>query len=376
MEQRTIPPSEDQVPQEFGTIIASAPGRIDVGGRLDIPRYFFQFAAHEVGTTNIAINLRTTITYVNNHSDDIIIVRDGQREESGCVRHEPANTSLPYFWRAIRHFGASGGVYTIRTQIPPRSGLGGSSAFVLALMSILARCKDSLLENDDDKNRLLILAYLFENAIGRTSAGFQDYSASMWGNAHFWSWGATLSQGSFISTGKRICSPLERHLFDGCILVAFTGEPHLSNRLGSGVGFELTMKERLLWLRVGELGKRIGMLLRERAWHEIASAIIEEREIWLEVSGEQMSPKVQALIAAADACGVGARFAGIPSGGTVWALGSCASVVELRQRWDDVSANWQSACVLNTSIDSGLELICNPAPVSELRPSDAASLLE
>jgi galactokinase/mevalonate kinase-like predicted kinase len=367
------PLKQNRVSREFAKIIASAPGRIDVGGRLDLPRYFFQFAAGEIGTTNIAISLRTTITYVNNQTDDII-VRDGQREESGCVQHEPANTALPYFWRAIHHFGAPGGIYTIHTQIPPQSGLGGSSAFVLALLGILASCKGDLLEGDDDKNRLLILAYLFENAIGSTSAGFQDYSASMWGNAHIWSWGAALSQRSLISTGEPICSPLERHLFDGRILVAFTGESHVSNRLGSGVGFELTPKERLLWLRVGQLGKRIGMLLRDRAWHEIASAIREEREVWLEVSGEQMSPKVQALIAAADACGVGSRFSGIPSGGTVWAIGSCASLVELRERWVDISANWQRAFIRTVRIDTGLELICDPSPVSELRPRGAVSL--
>src|SRR3954447_16579695 len=112
-------------------IVASAPGRVDIGGRIDIPAFFCQFPSGSVGTCNIAIELRTTITY-GGSPPEAIIVRFGQVEEHGYSYLAPDESVLPYFWMAVREFRAPCGSYTIESDIPLSSGLGGSSAFVIA----------------------------------------------------------------------------------------------------------------------------------------------------------------------------------------------------------------------------------------------------
>jgi uncharacterized membrane protein AbrB (regulator of aidB expression) len=204
--------------------------------------------------------------------------------------------------------------------------------------------------------RALLLAYLFENGIGLTSAGFQDYLSAIFGFAHYWSWGAHFDRQTLIADRRPIIFPHEAPLFDDCIVIAFTGEPHQSNRLDADAGFNMSPTERECWLRVGELGCSFARLLRERSWRDLAITMKEERTIWLEVTTEQMSPKVAALIAIADEAGVGARFAGVPSGGTVWAVGAAIDIAKLFFQWQETVISWPNASVQITQVDSGLDI--------------------
>jgi galactokinase/mevalonate kinase-like predicted kinase/SAM-dependent methyltransferase len=334
-------------------IIASAPARVDLAGRLDIARYFFQFPQDAVGTSNIAINLRTTITYVGN-TRSAIILRCGNSEERGKPYFDPSNSKFPYFWSGARHFSAPAGEYTIETSIPPSSGLGGSSCFIIALLSIVLWKKGHRLDNDDQKMRAVMLAYLFENALGLTCAGFQDYLSATFGLAHYWSWGAHFDKHTLIADRRPIILQHETTLLTDCILIGFTGEPHLSNRLDIDEGLNMSPTERKGWITVGQLGCRFARLLRERSWRLLATTMKEERRTWLEVTGEQMSPKVKALIAIADEAGVGARFAGVASGGTVWAIGAAIDIAKLSIQWQDAVLHWPNASVRIAQIDSGL----------------------
>jgi galactokinase/mevalonate kinase-like predicted kinase len=337
-------------------IVASAPGRVDIAGRVDIPAFFCQFPSASLGTCNITIGLRTTIAY-RNEPRDSIIVRFGCIEERGRPYLNPEESSLPYFWLAAREFRAPRGTFTVDSDIPRSSGLGGSSAFVIALLSIFAASDGEFVLTDVERAKLVAKAYSFENGTGLTSAGFQDYLASVYGGVNHWSWGVASGGNVLTAERREICSPSAAQEFSGSIALAFTGEPHASNYLHP-VKAELRPKDHDEWLRVGDLCRECARLLKERRWHELASVMMVERELWVRVSGEPISARVRELLGIADALGIAARFAGVSSGGSVWAIGSPLEIAHLCGRWRLTTGTWNHAVVKTLGVDRGVKVAC------------------
>lgn len=336
-------------------ILASAPGRVDIGGRVDIPALFCQFPSGSVGTCNIAIGLRTTIVF-SSAPHDSIVVRFGRIEERGRPYLNPDESALPYFWIAAREFRAPCGTYAIDSAIPRGSGLGGSSAFVIALLSIVTTTEGDSVVTNADRDKLITRAYQFENGTGLTSAGFQDYLAAVYGGMNHWSWGGEASRSLPITTRRELCGTKAAQELDGSLVVAFTGEPHASNCFRQGNG-GLRQQEHTGWLRVGDLVKECAQLLYDRRWRELAGMMMEERELWVRVSGEPMSPRVRQLLGIADALGLAARFAGVPSGGSVWAIGSPLDMARVMRRWSLATSAWDHGLVQRLGIDRGLMVV-------------------
>jgi len=85
--------------------------------------------------------------------------------------------------------------------------------------------------------------------------------------------------------------------------------------------------------------------------------MMEERELWVRVSGEPMSPRVRQLLGIADALGLAARFAGVPSGGSVWAIGSPLDMARVMRRWSLATSAWDHGLVQTLGIDRGLMVV-------------------
>lgn len=337
-------------------IVASAPGRVDIGGRVDIPALFSQFPPGSVSTCNIAVGLRTTIAYRSEPSDSIIVRFGRLEEERGRPYMNPDESALPYFWMAAREFHAPLGTYAVDSDIPRASGLGGSSAFVIALLSIVAANQGVSLLADAERTKLIMTAYQFENGTGLTSAGFQDYLAAVYGGVNHWSWGPAATGDLPIAARRELCTPNAAQTFDGRIALAFTGEHHSSNCLQlSEAG--LRQQDHTEWLQVGDLCRESARLLHERRWRELAGVMMEERELWVRVSGEPMSARVRQLLGIADALGIAARFAGVPSGGSVWAIGPPLDIAHVSHKWRVATTTWAHGVVKTVGIDRGLEVV-------------------
>jgi galactokinase/mevalonate kinase-like predicted kinase len=335
-------------------ITASTPGRVDIGGRIDIPELFCQFPSGAVGTCNIAIDLRTTVCY-SSGPPNAISVRLGHLNERSDSHLAPDGSALPYFWMVIREFRAPWGTYAIDSDIPRGSGLGGSSALVVALLSIVATAQGESVFTPAGRDKLIMRAYQFENGTGLTSAGFQDYLAAFHGGMNHWSWGAT-DTGALPLDARRELRAMDTAMGDGTVAVAFTGDPHPSNHLRGSKG-RLRRKDHEGWLRIGELVRECVRLLDDRRWPELADVMMAERTLWVQVTGEPMSARVAELLEIADALGIAARFAGVPTGGSVWAIGSPADIAQVVTRWRIASSAWPQVVIRTVGVDRGLTVV-------------------
>src|ERR1035437_2934634 len=112
-------------PREVTLVHVSCPARVDVGNRLDYPSFFLSLPSGIAKTANIAIELRTKLTYSPCRPGKISFVTNSMTEEH-CGYPDPSKSNFPVLCAVLHHFGVTSGVFTIDSQIPPGSGLGGS----------------------------------------------------------------------------------------------------------------------------------------------------------------------------------------------------------------------------------------------------------
>lgn len=338
-------------------IAATVPARVDIAGRLDLPELFVHFPSKAVGTCNLAIDLFTTVTYEPTNDAQSPVLREGGAIERSETQLDFYASKNPYFWLAVRHFELRGGTYSVTSDVPRRYGLGGSSSFMLALLAVHFTATGEFVFNDEFHiARLIDIAREFENSVGLTSAGLQDYVAAAYGYANWWSWGRSDARLLLPCAREPICTPVDSSDLDGCVLLALTGEPHPDNRLIRHRGQPLTKFERGGWLRVASLARDFAQLVRTRRLDELHPLMIEERRLWCGLGRERMSTRIAHLLEAADTLHIGARFAGVPSGGAVWAIGTRPRMQRLAEVWADLTSQWPAACVRPVKLAPGLQV--------------------
>lgn len=202
-------------------IFAESPNRIDLaGGTLDIyPLYLFL----EGGVTvNAAINISSKV-WVHSRKDGRIAIHSkdlNKHLEARSPQELPLGTQFDLLVRIVRFYLPAGGV-TVTTQnaAPRGSGLGASSALLIALSGALNRITRKV-----SRSRHLIDAgaNLEAQAI-RTPTGKQDYIAALNGGIqaiHFGIEGITPKR---LPLSSQFLSLLESQ-----IILSFTGIPHFS----------------------------------------------------------------------------------------------------------------------------------------------------
>ena len=158
-----------------------APARLGLGGGgTDIAEYFENHKGAVLNAT-IAQYVYCTITYKNTELSCRSIDK-GLRENS-----EAAETNLPLHWATINYFKRNLNVEPMKielstfTDIPEGSGLGTSSALVVAMVTALAHHH----KIDLSREELVKAAYTIERKICAISGGYQDFIASVYGGFNF-----------------------------------------------------------------------------------------------------------------------------------------------------------------------------------------------
>src|ERR1039458_5233786 len=118
----------------------SCPARLDVGNQLDYPSYFLSMASQTARTANIAIELRTSVSYLANRRRGISLLANSISEHHSRGLN-PAKSSFPDLCVLLDHFGVTSGTFRIESQIPSRSGLGGSGALVIAMVALIKKIR-------------------------------------------------------------------------------------------------------------------------------------------------------------------------------------------------------------------------------------------
>ena len=162
-------------------ITVAVPMRIDLaGGTLDVyPLYLFEGGGL---TLNAAIDVMAQASIETREDDQIVIVSTdlGLREEHRSLGAMPLGQGLDLARRAIAYMRPETGVtVTMESQAPKGSGLGASSALLMALLHAL----NGLRERDErlTSPEILDLGANLEAQVIGIPTGKQDYFPPIWG---------------------------------------------------------------------------------------------------------------------------------------------------------------------------------------------------
>jgi D-glycero-alpha-D-manno-heptose-7-phosphate kinase len=338
---------------ESKTVEASAPCRIDMGGTLDIPTFYYPLRHLFPCTFNIAIGLRTRVRLLPYSKGLIKISSRGFKDAQFSADTAPFHHPLGLMFATAAYFNAQGIQIDIESQSPPRSALGGSSAATVALVAAFFRLISQTKTNTGvDRRSIALLAYKIEESIAGVPCGFQDQLAAAYGGVHVWHWQAD-PEGSVFKRktpiGKNIHKELERHL-----LLAYCGNPHESKDInGRWVKRFLSGKDRVLWAEIILCTRQFVTALAEQNYKQAVLYMNRETAIRRKMTPDVLDNVGEKLVDIAVQNGCGARFTGAGGGGCLWALGEIEGIDRLRLLWEESLSIRKGACLLEVKIDTG-----------------------
>jgi len=157
-------------------ITITAPTRIDLaGGTLDIRPLSALFAP--AVCINLAINLSATVTAVKTVNANGVLINAahlGRKIRYGKSTPERYKT---LFHRALDVFPVEGWEFSVKSLAPAGSGLGGSSAVLIAFLRALFRIRGE----NPNRNSILEFAKNIEAQHIGIPTGTQDYIAALYG---------------------------------------------------------------------------------------------------------------------------------------------------------------------------------------------------
>lgn len=166
-------------------IRSRAPVRISfAGGGTDVSPFT---ETHEGAVVAVSINQYSHASMQFRRNGKVRLI-----EEKDRVREElPANGMLPYGTRldliksVINHYHdhlGNGFEFGVHTDVPPRSGLGGSASLAVAAIGVFNTLHA---EKGIDKYEIAELAYKLEREELKNAGGRQDQYASVFGGINF-----------------------------------------------------------------------------------------------------------------------------------------------------------------------------------------------
>ena len=299
---------------------ARAPVRIDLaGGTLDIwPIYAILDGCV---TVNLAIPYYQHITCTP--ADRWMFTSNQHPTWQPDTLHQSPPPTWAFVTTIVRYFAPPQPLHVhIQSDVPPGSGLGGSSALAVALIATLARMSGMRLT----RPQIVRMAAFLETQSIRVPTGLQDYLAAVYGSCHAWEW--QWSGWRAVSL-RRHARWLIRHL-----TVIYVGESRFSGQpnwevFQRFIGRDRTTRNAMRQIR--EAADRLVRAIDHRDFRGVARAIRMEMDARRRLHPEIVPPSVAAVldahlpgVAAAKVCGAG--------GGGCVALWSEPSAIPTVQR--------------------------------------------
>jgi D-glycero-alpha-D-manno-heptose-7-phosphate kinase len=337
---------------ESSPIETSAPCRIDMGGTLDIPIFYYPLHHLNPGTFNIALGLRTRIRLLPYTRGLIKISSRGFKDAEYPADASRFDHSLGLMFAIAAYFNAGGVHVQIESESPPRSALGGSSVAAVSLVAaFLALIEPRALKNNLNRRLIASLAYKLEETVAGVPCGSQDQLAAAYGGVNIWHWQNRPGQSHYkraVAVKKKYHKALERRL-----LLAYCGKPHVSKDInGRWVQQFLAGKNRAAWQEIIEQTRRFAAALADQNYYQAAIHMNREVALRREMTPDVLDPVGVRLAESARQTHCGARFTGAGGGGCVWALGEIENVDRLRPLWEEILSTRKQACLLDAKIDT------------------------
>jgi len=337
---------------ESNPIEASAPCRIDMGGTLDIPTFYYPLRHLSPCTFNIALELRTRVRLLPHTRGRIKISSRGFKDAQFPADAAPFDHPMGLMFATAAFFNAEGVHIDIESQSPPRSALGGSSAAALALIAAFLKLNTPReTGNRLNRRRIALLAYQLEQSTSGVACGFQDQLAAAYGGVNIWYWQTDPDRSVFrrnIVIGKKLHKELAEHL-----LIAYCGKPHESKDInGRWVKQFLSGAKRDLWAKIITSTHQFANALTEQNYEQAAVHMNRETGIRRRMTPDVLDKVGEHLVGLALQNDCGARFTGAGGGGCLWAIGGTKNIDRLRPLWQESLSSRKEACLLDVGIDS------------------------
>jgi len=309
-------------------IITSAPCRIDAGGTLDIPLFYYTLRHLNPCTFNIALDMRTRVTLHPYSAGEVKITSKGFNSVCFPAEHLPFDHPMGLMFAIVSYYRISGIHIQIESSSPPRSALGGSSTAAVALIAALSH----IVNEPVSKDQMAFLAYQIESNVARVSCGIQDQLAAIFGGVNAWYFKTSGPEKTFnqeILFSKSDFIALEQH-----ILIAYCGIPHESKDInGQWVEQFLTGTTRKNWEQIVLHTQSFIKALGKKDWTTAISEIQSEVDLRMQMTPDVFDQTGKKLLKAAIDNQCAARFTGAGGGGCVWAIGDKKQINELRDVW-------------------------------------------
>ena len=293
-------------------IRARAPNRIDfAGGTLDIyPLYLFE---GEGLTVNMAIDVRSRVEIETTSQESIVLHSHdlNQTVEAAHVDALELGKELDLLARAVRFYRPSGGIrVTTENQAPRGSGLGASSALLMALSGSLARLVGTRLFGDN----MIDWGANLEAQNLKIPTGKQDYYAAVYGGVSAIHFG--------IKGVRREAIPLDATFgreLEECLILSFTGISHFSgtnnwNMMKRYIDSDSNTVECLRAIKKTAYQMREAFLARDVAL--IAACLAQEWAHRKRLAEGVTTPEIDRMMAAAEGAGAhSSKICGAGGGG-------------------------------------------------------------
>jgi D-glycero-alpha-D-manno-heptose-7-phosphate kinase len=338
---------------ESQPIEASAPCRIDMGGTLDIPIFYYPLRHLSPCTFNIALEHRTRVRLLPYSSNVVKISSGGFEDAEFPLGSAPFNHPLGLMFATTAYFNVGGVHIEIDSKSPPRSALGGSSSATVALVAAFLRLSEHHLETHNFLNRrkIALLAYKIEETIAGVPCGIQDQLAAAYGGVNVWYLQADPEQSVFrkrVAVKKYYHKEFEQHL-----LLAYCGVPHESKDVnGRWVKQFLSGDHRSYWAEIIDCTKSFVDALAQKDFELAVSCMNRETDIRRKMTPDVLNDTGEALVDKARKNDCGARFTGAGGGGCIWALGNIENIDRLKKVWEETLSSTNDGCLLDVKIDS------------------------
>lgn len=329
---------------EKKSFCASAPCRIDFAGTLDINTFSFTMADLCPVTFNMAIDLRTKVSLLPYERDYIKVSSKGFEDACFKSKHAPYNHELGLVFAICDSFDCAGLEVKIESASPPKSALGGSSVFAVALVSLLM---EILSEKKVFAKDAALRAHLIESAVAGVPCGLQDHLCAAYGGANAWHWTDVWSWPDVANT-----TLLRENEFEsaaGHFLVAYTGKTHDSHSVNTRWREQFVSgKHREIWNEIALLSHEFCLCFAEKDFEGLGKIVNREVELRLEMTPDVLDKTGKILFELAKDNNCGARFTGAGAGGCMWAVGSEENIKKLDFLWKKELSKTEDARILNT----------------------------
>jgi len=336
---------------EAGTVEASAPCRIDMGGTLDIPTLHYPLRHLEPCTFNIAINLRTRVQLAPFRDGWVKVSSRGFESAEFPLQAAPFDHPLGLMFAVAAYFGAAGVHIQIESSSPPRSALGGSSAAAVALVAAFLTASGEASDCPKDfQHRTAMLAHMIETVAAGGPCGFQDQLAASYGGVNVWYWSGRPEGTAY---QKKAIRPSESTMdMDRSFLVAYCGVPHESMDVNrKWIRQFLSGMYRVEWEKINEATRDFVDFLGCGDLKHAGDAMNREMVIRRRLTPDVVDDLGGRLLNAAVRFNCGARITGAGGGGCLWALGKPDDICRLKPVWQEILNAVPDACLLDARVD-------------------------